>query len=234
MAKTLFFLEAAALAALAFLLPVIASEVAAAFLVPFALSLLLPLACVLSIWPAKTVRDALLLVFSTKGRNIESREAAIVLEALETFSKPVSVVGLILALAVAAARLPLSGAPRAWSWLGAYLSLYALVNVTLWQTLAAVVGRLPPIPAIENQGAPEAVEAIAAKHGLSPRELQAALLIAGGMSYKETAAELGISIKTVKTHMGRVYEKTGAASNVALSLLFRGTGNSRANHTKVR
>ena len=80
----------------------------------------------------------------------------------------------------------------------------------------------------------EAVEAIAARHGLSPRETQAAVLIAGGRSYKETAAELGISIKTVKTHMGRVYEKTGAASNVALSLLFRGTKQAGADHTKVR
>jgi DNA-binding CsgD family transcriptional regulator len=54
------------------------------------------------------------------------------------------------------------------------------------------------------------------------------------MSYKETSAEMGISIKTLKTHMGRVYEKTGAVSNVALSLLFRETMKPGPDHTKVR
>jgi len=234
MARTLFFLEALALAALSLLLPIIASEVAAAFVVPFALSVLLPMACVLSVWPTRAVRHALLLAFSAKGRDSDSGEAELVLESLGSFSKPVSVMGLLLALAIAVARLPLSGDKEAWSWLGAYLCLYALVNVTLWQTLAAVARRAHSAAEIAGPLAPEADEAIASKYGLSPREMQAAVLIARGKSYKETAAELGISVKTVKTHMGRVYEKTGAVYNVALSLLFRETANSPANHTKVR
>ncbi len=237
MARTLFFLEALALAALSLLLPIIESQAAAAFIVPFALSVLLPLACVLSVWPTRAVREALLIVFSAKGHDAGSGEAALVLESLGTFSRPVSVMGILLALAVAAARLPSSGDARIWSWLGAYLCLYALVNVTLWQTLAALAKRIAVSPATSGLKAPEAIEAITAKHALSPRESQAAILIAQGRSYKETAAELGISIKTVKTHMGRVYEKTGAASNVALSLLFRGamkSGENSVNPTKVR
>jgi DNA-binding CsgD family transcriptional regulator len=61
--------------------------------------------------------------------------------------------------------------------------------------------------------------------------METAARIARGMTYKETAHELGISIRTVKAHMGRVYEKTGAASNAALALLMRGEGTP---NTKVR
>jgi DNA-binding CsgD family transcriptional regulator len=50
---------------------------------------------------------------------------------------------------------------------------------------------------------------------------EVAALIAGGASYKEAAYRLGISIKTVKTHVAHVYEKTGCASNVGLSLLIQ-------------
>ena len=239
MARTLFFLEALALAALSLLLPIIASEVAGAFVIPFALSLLLPLACVLSVWPARAVRGALFLVFSARGGDTETREAALILESLGSFSRPVSVIGIILALAVAATRLPLSGDTRIWPWLGAYLSLYALVNATLWRTLAAVARRMPPapvasVPVVAAPPAPDTAQAMASRYGLSPREVQAAVLIAGGMSYKETSADMGISIKTLKTHMGRVYEKTGAVSNVALSLLFRETMETGPDHTKVR
>jgi DNA-binding CsgD family transcriptional regulator len=61
----------------------------------------------------------------------------------------------------------------------------------------------------------------AADYGLTPREAETAALIALGMSYKEAAYELGITTRTVKAHMSSVYEKTGAASNVALALLMR-------------
>ena len=229
MARTLFFVEAMALAALSLLLPIIASRAAVAFIVPFALSLVLPLACVFSAWPAKAVRSALLL-FSEAEAEGELRETAAILEALGSFSRAAAVLGFLISLATGASRLGLPGDPSTWTWLGLYLSLYALVNTTLWQTLAQVARRLGRSHARELSisGDP------AARHGLSRREWEAALLIAGGKSYKETAAELGISIKTVKTHMGRVYEKTGAVSNVALSILFHETMKTSADHTKVR
>jgi DNA-binding CsgD family transcriptional regulator len=80
-------------------------------------------------------------------------------------------------------------------------------------------------------GDPVRRDAFAAAYGLTPRERETAERIALGLSYKETAYELGISIKTVKAHMSSVYEKTGAASNVALALLMRGLGRSS---TKVQ
>jgi DNA-binding CsgD family transcriptional regulator len=231
MARTLFFIEALALAALSLLFPILAENLTAAFILPFALSLILPLACVLSVWPAKEVRAAILLLFSPGEKGSASLETAAILEALGAFSRASAASGFLVSLAIAATRLPLKGDTTTWSWLGLYLALYALVNATLWQALAALAKRLSR-PAARGAAIPEDA---AARYGLSQREREAAILIAGGRSYKETAAELGISIKTVKTHMGRVYEKTGAASNVALSLLMRSSeAENGANHTKVR
>ena len=59
---------------------------------------------------------------------------------------------------------------------------------------------------------------------MTPREREVALCICEGLSYKETASRLSISIKTVKTHLAHVYEKTSCGSNVGLVLLLRRGG----------
>jgi two-component system NarL family response regulator len=47
---------------------------------------------------------------------------------------------------------------------------------------------------------------------LTPRELAALRLMADGKSNKEIANELGISDRTVKTHLGHLFEKLGVTS----------------------
>lgn len=47
---------------------------------------------------------------------------------------------------------------------------------------------------------------------LTPRELATLRLMADGKANKEIAAELGISDRTVKTHLGHLFEKLGVAS----------------------
>jgi DNA-binding NarL/FixJ family response regulator len=47
---------------------------------------------------------------------------------------------------------------------------------------------------------------------LTPRELAALRLMADGKANKEIANELGISARTVKTHLGHLFEKLGVAS----------------------
>jgi DNA-binding NarL/FixJ family response regulator len=44
---------------------------------------------------------------------------------------------------------------------------------------------------------------------LSPRERAVALLIGGGLSNKEVARELGLSIGTVKVHVHNIFQKLG-------------------------
>jgi two-component system NarL family response regulator len=47
---------------------------------------------------------------------------------------------------------------------------------------------------------------------LTPRELATLRLIADGKANKEIASELGISERTVKTHLGHLFEKLGVTS----------------------
>jgi DNA-binding NarL/FixJ family response regulator len=45
------------------------------------------------------------------------------------------------------------------------------------------------------------------EQGLSPRELEILELLSEGITNKKIAARLGISAETVRTHLGRIYEK---------------------------
>lgn len=52
---------------------------------------------------------------------------------------------------------------------------------------------------------------------LSPRELEIFILIATGKSVKEIAGELGVSDKTIATHIARIKEKTGMMTYVEMT-----------------
>jgi DNA-binding CsgD family transcriptional regulator len=217
MARTLFFIEALVFAALGFGGVLVAADLRAAFLAPFALSLVVPLACALSIWPFREVRLALGRVFAAPGAADRSAESVRVLETLSAFCGRAAVAGLAFSLAAALPRLLEGGSAEEWGLLGAYLALYSLLNAVASSSMAKVASR-------------SAEAAPASTYGLTPREAEVASLIAGGASYKETAFALGISIKTVKTHVAHVYEKTGCASNVGLSLLLRKGDDGRRPH----
>jgi DNA-binding NarL/FixJ family response regulator len=62
---------------------------------------------------------------------------------------------------------------------------------------------------------------------LSPRERAVALLIAGGLSNKDVARELGLSPSTVKTHVHNIFQKLGVRSRQSL-IIHRATRGSTA------
>ncbi|HJX60932.1 MAG TPA: helix-turn-helix transcriptional regulator [Dehalococcoidia bacterium] len=54
------------------------------------------------------------------------------------------------------------------------------------------------------------------RNTLTPRECQVAALAALGLTYGEIADRLFVSTNTVKTHLHRVYEKTGSRNRLDL------------------
>ncbi|QYC41409.1 Putative HTH-type transcriptional regulator [Nonomuraea coxensis DSM 45129] len=56
-----------------------------------------------------------------------------------------------------------------------------------------------------------------ARLGLTPQELSTATLVAHGLTNRQIAAELFISVKTVEYHIGKIYTKLGIGSRVALA-----------------
>ncbi len=63
-----------------------------------------------------------------------------------------------------------------------------------------------------------------AKLELSARERDVLQLIAEGKANKQTAAELGIAIKTVEKHRGRIMEKLGIHETAGLTRYAIGAG----------
>jgi DNA-binding CsgD family transcriptional regulator len=91
---------------------------------------------------------------------------------------------------------------------------------SLWEMLgAARVMVLAVDPAAQ---AIASTATVCSAFGLTNAEARVALLIAGGFSGPQTAAALGISPQTVKTHLRRCFEKTGVHSQVGLARLFAG------------
>lgn len=54
---------------------------------------------------------------------------------------------------------------------------------------------------------------------LTPRELDTVRLLSRGLSNKQIARHLGVSVATVRTHLNKAYDKLGSASRVELALL---------------
>ena len=59
---------------------------------------------------------------------------------------------------------------------------------------------------------------------LTPRERDVVNLIARGYTYRETAARMEISVKTLETHLRHIFDKLGVASRHELSRLAYDTG----------
>lgn len=95
------------------------------------------------------------------------------------------------------------------------------VGQGLMQRLLAATARLLPQrePSEANDQAWRAV--------LTPREQEAALLLAKGASNKEIARQLDITERTVKAHVGAMLEKLGARDRMQLSLIINGIENLR-------
>lgn len=55
-------------------------------------------------------------------------------------------------------------------------------------------------------------ELVPSRHGLTPREHEVLRLLVRGLSYREAAAELGISVDTVRSHVRKLYRKLGVNS----------------------
>jgi DNA-binding NarL/FixJ family response regulator len=85
---------------------------------------------------------------------------------------------------------------------------------------AAARGHVPIDPRVAaallpSTGAPGAVD------GLSPRETEVLRLVAQGLANKQIARALGITERTVKAHLGRVFREIGVLDRTSAALWAR-------------
>jgi DNA-binding NarL/FixJ family response regulator len=115
-------------------------------------------------------------------------------------------------------------ASRAYADLGAYLpaaeastTASQLHEATGRRTAAAAAGTRAAVLRERCAGCHTAVlDDARLPSPLTQRELQVTRLAARGLSNRRIAAELGISVRTVETHVQRAYSKLGVADRVAL------------------
>lgn len=86
----------------------------------------------------------------------------------------------------------------------------------LMQRTAIAVARLTPPEPTPTPDSPLDL--------LTPRERDVALQVAGGAANKEVARRLDITPRTVKAHMGAIFDKLGVRDRLQLVLLLRRSG----------
>jgi DNA-binding NarL/FixJ family response regulator len=85
----------------------------------------------------------------------------------------------------------------------------------------AVTRRLIDLVAAEGEVGTPRADADGLLAALSPRELEVARAVGRGLANAEIAAELHLSVATVKAHVSRVMEKLGVDNRVQVALLIR-------------
>jgi two-component system NarL family response regulator len=88
---------------------------------------------------------------------------------------------------------------------------YILKDISAEALIACIHDVLAGKTYLAPSAAAKLAEGVTRMH-LTPRELTALKRMADGKSNKEIAAELGISDRTVKTHLGHLFEKLGVTS----------------------
>jgi DNA-binding CsgD family transcriptional regulator/PAS domain-containing protein len=66
---------------------------------------------------------------------------------------------------------------------------------------------------------PPTIEALSALTGLTSQEARIALMISAGLSPKDGAAELGISMNTIRSHITHIFQKTGVNDQQSVARL---------------
>lgn len=110
---------------------------------------------------------------------------------------------------------------------------YLLKGGSVESTAAAIQqtldGAYPISPAVARTlfrlaGAPKPQDASAEAFGLTPRELEALRLLSSGLSYKETAREMGVTPSTLQSYVRQIYRKLDVHSQVQATLVARQHG----------
>ena len=91
-------------------------------------------------------------------------------------------------------------------------------DATSWARKAATWAEL--CPGARTPGLAMSDEPVA----LTKREREVAVLAAGGITSKDIAERLFVSVRTVDNHLGRVYDKFGISSRAELAELLAGGG----------
>ena len=191
---------------------------------PLAFTVAVPLLGGLMIWKVTEVAAAFRDAFSTEWI---VRDRSMSLRIWVFFERGAYLGGILGVLVSVMALLSRIGQPGSvstrnlWTAVGLF-GLYAVLFGTMYRILRGIVDVLSkkPMRELDLTLSP----AFKQRYSLTERECDVIALILRGRRYREVAEELFISIKTVKTHVYHVYEKTSCRGRVDLIRLLQFNG----------
>lgn len=197
-------------------------------IVPLAFTAAVPLLGALMIWKVPEVAQAFRDGFGSE-RPVGPRKISLrIWEFFERAAYLGGILGVLLTACALLSRIESLGSVDAKGlWIAAALfGLYTLLFATLYRILHLVVLSLSKKPIKELDLTLS--KAFRDAYSITDRESEVIALILRGRRYHEVADELFISIKTVKTHVYHVYEKTSCRGRMDLIRLlqFRDDGES--------
>jgi DNA-binding CsgD family transcriptional regulator len=190
-------------------------------LVPLAFTAAVPLLGALMIWKGSEVAGAFRDAFGSQ-RPVGPRPASLrIWEFFERTAYLGGILGVLLSACAFLSRLGTMGSLDIKSlWIAvALFGLYTLLFTTLYRILHLVVLSLSKKPIRELDLTLS--KAFRDAYSITDREREVIALILRGRRYHEIAGELFISIKTVKTHVYHVYEKTACRGRMDLIRLLQ-------------
>jgi DNA-binding CsgD family transcriptional regulator len=184
-------------------------------LLPLAVVVLLPSLCVLAVWPLQQVQLALRDGWGSNPFRMPAFSSLEVWKFSERIAPPTGVFAFLLFLVLALAR----GLPGNQA---AIAGLCAAEAAAVFLTFQAVRGTVESLVRREREFPQFDLSPSKLRdYSISFREREVAQLLVTGLRYGEIGQRLFISIKTVKTHVHRLYEKTGTRNRMELANVLR-------------
>ncbi len=191
-------------------------------IVPLATVLLIPLVASFGVWPARALLRALRDGWGTDPLRKPAPESAAFWRFLEGMTPLSGVIGAGVFAVLALNGLSAPGARDAGRQAASLVGVCgaeAAGAFLLFGTVRRTVDLLQRRQSAgERPGLPDAA---LSRFSISQREAEVAALLLSGLRYHEIADRLFISMKTVKTHVHRLYQKTGTRNRMELAICLR-------------
>jgi len=176
--------------------------------------LALPFAAVVAVFGFPVTREALADAWSATPLGPRSRSSAAVWDLAVRIFPLGGMLGGILALVGALQNFnPLRPLLPQVLILGIFTLVWGLLGLLLATILHHVVIRLS---AVLPRPLLVLTEGFSQRFGLTSRESEATQAVLDGLTYKDAAEKLSISPATIKSHVLKVYQKTGAGNKIEL------------------
>ncbi len=215
MGRLLVFLELAAVACAVAFFAVWGRVPVQLALLPLAIALLVPCFGVVAVWPLQQVQLALRDGWGSNPFRVPARSSTGVWRFAERIAPLSGILGFLLFLVPAL----IQGVPGNQVSVAGLCGAEAAAIFLVFQAVRGTVESL-----VRRERVPSRFDLSPEKlrgYSISAREREVARLLLTGLRYGEIGEKLFISVKTVKTHVHRLYEKTGARNRMELANLLR-------------